>query len=68
MIKSKDKDHGFKIAKDGRLIITDSIDCEISNKKKIKENKLPFIGCGSENDSSKEYTLILYIILYMILF
>ncbi|XP_011315321.1 RRP12-like protein [Fopius arisanus] len=52
--KSKDKDHGFKTAEDGRLIIKDSDDEEDEESTKKKKKKLPFLGSDSDDDYQEE--------------
>lgn len=50
--KSKSKDHGFKVADDGRLVIKDD-DSDSDTGKKPK--KLPFLGSDSEDASGKNF-------------
>ncbi|XP_063989401.1 RRP12-like protein [Diachasmimorpha longicaudata] len=53
--KAKGKDHGFKTAEDGRLIIKDSDDeSDEGSKKKGKGKKLPFLGSDSEDDYQED--------------
>ena len=53
--KEKSKNHGFKSAPDGRLIIADNSDVSDDEKTKKKKNKLDFMGSDSENDIGKNF-------------
>lgn len=55
--KSKVKDHGFKTAPDGRLIIVDNSDDSEDEQKKKKKNKLSFLNSDSENDDGKLFII-----------
>ncbi|XP_001606680.2 RRP12-like protein [Nasonia vitripennis] len=53
--KPKEKDHGFKTAPDGRLIIGDDSDDDSGDEKtKKNKNKLPFLGSDSDNDVDED--------------
>ncbi|XP_015121144.1 RRP12-like protein [Diachasma alloeum] len=52
--KPREKDHGFKTAEDGRLIIKDSDDESEEGAKRKKGKKPPFLGSDSEDDYQED--------------
>ncbi|XP_024936269.1 RRP12-like protein [Cephus cinctus] len=54
--KQKVKNHGFKTAPDGRLIIKDNDSDSDNNDSKKSKKKLPFLGSDSDDDFEDEET------------